>query len=343
MAQESDDGKWQNDARGTGNVSVVGAAVILYALKVSIFKALNNSNPDVFNTCNILCASQTVGLISSAIYLRKDLTISRAKQIPRSVFLWLCVGSVLSTIVGPLFSNMGWELSSVATVSVLQKSQSVFFIIAEPILSRCKKLPSKWDAVNALLVAIGIVGTFISSEVFFGGTANISVGEMYIIIASLCFTGSLLISTRYLTDAPPGILTIFRLLVGTVSYHTIAAARGRDQYSKLWDSTLWLHMFYYGIFFVTVPQQCWLQATNTCSKPVLSTAMNLQFIIQIMFGIVVLQSFPSPQVLVGGSFILVAVISAIVKANYGETCEDKDRIEISEYRSLSENLNDGEE
>merc|ERR1711918_252632 len=166
---------------------------------------------------------------------------------------------------------------------------------------------------------------------------------MYIIIASLCFTGSLLISTRYLTDAPPGILTIFRLLVGTVSYHTIAAARGRDQYSKLWDSTLWLHMFYYGIFFVTVPQQCWLQATNTCSKPVLSTAMNLQFIIQIMFGIVVLQSFPSPQVLVGGSFILVAVISAIVKANYGETCEDKDRIEISEYRSLSENLNDGEE
>ncbi len=146
-----------------------------------------------------------------------------------------------------------------------------------------------------------------------------------------------------LTDAPPGILTIFRLVVGSVSYHSIAAARGSDQYSKLWNSTLWLHMLYYGLFFVTVPQQCWLQATNTCSKPVLSTAMNLQFIIQIMFGIVVLQSFPSPQVLVGGSFILVSVISAIFKANYGETDQDDGGIETSEYHSLSEIINDGDD
>ena len=102
-------------------------------------------------------------------------------------------------------------------------------------------------------------------------------------------------------------------------------------------------MLYYGIFFVTVPQQCWLQATNTCSKPVISTAMNLQFIIQIMFGIVVLQSFPSPQVLVGGSFILVSIISAIAKANYGETGEGENGTEISEYHLLSKTLSDGDD
>ena len=55
--------------RRTGAAFLFGA-VSLFSLKVSVFKVLYNSNPDVFNTCNILCASQTVALVSSAMFLR---------------------------------------------------------------------------------------------------------------------------------------------------------------------------------------------------------------------------------------------------------------------------------
>ena len=99
-------------------------------------------------------------------------------------------------------------------------------------------------------------------------------------------------------------------------------------------------MLYYGIFFATVPQQCWLQATNTCSKPLLSTGINSQFAVQIVFGMIILQSFPTPSVLVGGTFILASIISAVVKANYGDDAkasEDDEGDELgADYISLAE-------
>ena len=323
----------------------LAGAVGLFGLKVSIFKALNNGNPDVFNSCNILCASQTVGLASSALFLRHDLSLRKARAIPRGIWLWMLMGAVLSSIIGPLFANLGWETASVATVSVLEKSQSVFIVVAQPLLSRCTKFPSKWDTVNALLTTVGIILTIISAPLFFGGEAGISVGEMYILLSALCFAGSLLISKNFLTEVPLGILTIFRLVIGTVSYHMISAAQGKDRYSTLWTGELWLHMLYYGVFFVTVPQQCWLQATNTCSKPLLSTGVNSQFVVQIVFAMIVLQSFPSSPVLVGGSFILASIISAIAKANFGADAgegEDEDRVEFggTDYQSLDEPLTD---
>lgn len=329
---------------GMGWVYLAGA-VSLFGLKVSIFKALKNGNPDVFNSCNILCVSQTVGLASSALFLRHDLSQGKARAIPRSVWLWMLMGAALSSVIGALFSNLGWEMASVATVSVLEKSQSVFIIVAQPLLSRCTKFPSKWDTVNALLTAVGITLTFISAALFFRGEAGISVGEMYILLSALCYTGSLLISKSFLTAVPPGILTIFRLVIGTVSYHVIKLAQGTDKYSTLWTGELWLHMLYYGVFFVTVPQQCWLQATNTCNKPLLSTGVNSQFAVQIVFGMIVLQSFPSPPVLVGGTFILASIISAIAKANYradageGED-EDGGGVGGTDYQPLDEPLTD---
>ncbi len=296
----------------------ITGAVLLFGLKVSIFKALNAGNPEVFNACNILCASQTVGLLSSALFLRHDLSLDKVRAIPKGVWFWMTIGAVMASILGPLFSNLGWTTASVSTVSVLEKSQSVFVLVAQPVMSCCRELPSRWDSINALLTTTGIVLTFVSSAVFFGGEGGISMGEFYIIISSLCFTCSLLISKTFLTEVPPGILTIFRLSVGTVSYHFISVAGGSAYYSKLWTGELWLHMLYYGIFFVTVPQQCWLQATNTCSKPLLSTGINSQFAVQIAFGMIILQSFPTPSVLVGGTFILASIVSAVVKANCGD-------------------------
>jgi drug/metabolite transporter (DMT)-like permease len=332
--------RWSSGEIQRFGPAFIAGAVLLFGLKVSIFKALNEYNPLVFDACNILCASNTVGLLTSALFLRHDLSVDKARAIPRGVWLWMAVGAVMASIIGPLFSNLGWATASVSTVSVLEKSQSVFVLLAQPVMSRCKKLPSRWDSVNALLTTTGIVLTFVSAAVFFGGRAGISVGEFYIIISSLCFTCSLLISKTFLTEVPPGILTIFRLSLGTVSYHVINLARGSANYSKLWTGELWLHMLYYGIFFVTVPQQCWLQATNTCSKPLLSTGINSQFAVQIVFGMIILQSFPTPSVLVGGTFILASIISAVVKANYGDDAkasEDDEGDELgADYTSLAE-------
>ena len=311
----------QYAVRNAGMIFLV-VSIGLYGLKVSIFKALNNSNPSVFNACNILCASNTVALVSSVAFLWRDLSKDQMKTISRQTWSWMFVGAILSTILGPLFSNLGWEQASVATVTVLEKSQSVFIIVAQPLLSRGKSFPSRWDTINALLTAAGIVLTFVTAPLFSGGEIGISIGEMYILLASLCFAGSLLISKSFLTAVPPGILTVFRLTLGTVAYHMINLLQGTDKYAQLWNHELWLNMLYFGVLFVTVPQQCWLQATIMCNKALLSTGLNSQFVVQIVLGMIILQSFPSPRVLVGGAFILASVVSAIIKANSEKDVEE---------------------
>jgi len=318
-----------------GWLFLVGA-VGLFALKVSIFKLLNNSNPTVFNTCNIVCASQTVGLITSTFFLRHDLSMDKMKEIPRNIWFWMLLGAILSSVLGTYLSNLGWELASVATVSVLQKAQSVFIIIAEPCLSCFAKRPSRWDTFNATATTVGIVLTLVSAPLFFGGKPGISLGQIYILASSLCYTFSLLISKTYLTKVPPGILTVFRLLLGTVSFHVIKLSQKQDNYDALWTSELWLHMLYYGLFFVTVPQQCWLQAVNRVSKSMLSTGVNSQFVVQLVFAMIILSSYPEGAVLVGGSFIFISVVSSIIQANYNTKRDDDEGSE--DYQMLEGSL-----
>jgi len=321
-------------------------AISLYSLKVTIFKVLKEKNKVLFNPCNVLCASQAIGLISSVIFLRRDLTSEKLKTIPTNIWKWMLLGTILSSIVGLYLSTLGYASeTSVATISVLQRAQSVFIIIAEPVLSCFTKasLPSRWNGVNAMITAAGIIMTLVSAALFFGGTAGVKEGELYILLSSVCFTGSLIISKNYLSKVPAGILTVFRLTLGTIAFHLIALGRGSAEYSTLWTGELWLHMMYYGLFFVTVPQQCWLQATILCDKPLLSTGLNLNFVIQIIFAMIILQTFPTGPVLVGGSFILVSIVSSIIQLNCfsqnkntldGDEDDDEEEVEQEQYQML---------
>tara|TARA_B110000090_G_scaffold139475_1_gene153356 strand:+ start:887 stop:1372 length:486 start_codon:yes stop_codon:yes gene_type:complete len=140
---------------------------------------------------------------------------------------------------------------------------------------------------------------------------------------------------------PPGILTVFRLLLGTVSFHVIKLSQKQDNYDALWTSELWLHMLYYGLFFVTVPQQCWLQAVNRVSKSMLSTGVNSQFVVQLVFAMIILSSYPEGAVLVGGSFIFISVVSSIIQANYNTKRDDDEGSE--DYQMLGGSLLGNEE
>ena len=70
-------------------------AISLYSLKVTIFKVLKEKNKVLFNPCNVLCASQAIGLISSVIFLRRDLTSEKLKTIPTNIWKWMLLGNPL--------------------------------------------------------------------------------------------------------------------------------------------------------------------------------------------------------------------------------------------------------
>ena len=111
---------------------------ILFGLRASIYTLLKNEKPLIFNTCNVICASTTIALLFSVLFLRKDLTKKKISSIPSQIWMWMLLGTMLSSILGELFAYLGLDNgANVAAQSVLERSQSVFLIIAEPLLTCC--------------------------------------------------------------------------------------------------------------------------------------------------------------------------------------------------------------
>ena len=116
----------------------LASTVFLYSLKANIYKILTclritnctkiNNSP-VFNTCNILCASNTVALVASIIYLRKDLTLESAKSIPRKTWLWMGATALLNSVLGPLFYNNGLSGTDVGKYSKRRRSNVAVIIV----------------------------------------------------------------------------------------------------------------------------------------------------------------------------------------------------------------------
>ena len=73
----------------------------------------------------------------------------------------------------------------------------LFFIFFVFLFFLGTSFPSKWNTANAILTAVGIILTLVLTAYT---TKGISIGEMYILLSALCYTGSLLITKKYLSD-----------------------------------------------------------------------------------------------------------------------------------------------
>ena len=196
-------------------------------------------------------------------------------------------------------------------------------MLAAPLLSQCQKIPPKWDIFNTSLVALGIVLAIVSPALFFGQDLKVESSQLYILISAACYAASMLITKDQLKEVPAGIFTVFKFSIGTIAFHLIAVARGRDKWLTLIDSELWLHMLYYGIFFVTVPQQFFLKALKLCTRAVLAAGVSFGMPMQIVLFMLIFQTLPSVPVAIGSGFILVSIVSAIVKENVNGKMENE--------------------
>jgi len=68
----------------------------------------------------------------------------------------------------------------------------------------------------------------------------------------------------------------------------------------------------------------------------LSTGVNSQFVVQLVFAMIILSSYPEGAVLVGGSFIFISVVSSIIQANYNTKRDDDEGSE--DYQMLEGSL-----
>jgi drug/metabolite transporter (DMT)-like permease len=128
--------------------------------------------------------------------------------------MWMLLGSVLYSVIGPFLYLTGLASTDVPTAAIIQRMESLNFLFLAYFALGAPITP--WTFFSAALTFCGIVLAVIS-PVFFDDTIKISTGSLFILLSGYAFSCSLIISKKYLTDIPVAVLAVFRVSLGQLS------------------------------------------------------------------------------------------------------------------------------
>ena len=285
--------------------------MVINASNSAVFKHVQAQAPDVIFDCNVLCSTNLVGLLTLPIWFRRDLTPDKLRAVGCRRWLALLVGTLLFQVVGPFFFLKGLAGTSVAQAAVLARLDQVeFYVFALCLLG--EKL-NAWDAAANALTLLAVVLTLTVAPLF-GTPIALDSSSILVIVSTFGYSGSLLVSKKFLTKVPIGIVSVFRLLVGTLAFHLyVLAVGGRDGLSRLFAPELWQHMWWYGLVYVTLFQGLWLTVLARVPPPLISLGSSTRFPMTLAFGIAINRDMPSGSQWVGGAVMVLALGVGSVK------------------------------
>ena len=199
------------------NSARLGSCALLVSLLIfsssgSVFTLLNDMDSDVFMPCNVLCSSNMIGAVLLSVYFRDSILKKELYlKISSTQYIWMFIGSILYSVVGPFLYLTGLASTDVPTAAIIQRLESLNFLVLS--FLALGTTITKWTLFSSMLTLCGIILAIIS-PVFFGNEVELAGGAILILLSGYAFSFSLLISKKYLSDIPVAILAVFRVIFG---------------------------------------------------------------------------------------------------------------------------------
>ena len=108
---------------------LLAIAMVINASNPAVFKRLQSMEPDYVYDCNVLCATNLIGLVTLPLIFRRDLTCANVRRLSARQWAALVAGTALFQVVGPFFFLKGLAGSSVAEAAILARLDSVEFYL----------------------------------------------------------------------------------------------------------------------------------------------------------------------------------------------------------------------
>lgn len=233
----------------------------------------------------------------------------------------MLLGCLLANVLGSVAYLQGLRLTSVPARAMTGRLESVDFLAASAWLLGDRY--GGWVQVNASLTVLGVVTAVVFPVVVEHHPMEGKVGYVYLVLGGWGYTLSLLITKKYLVHLPVGLLSLFKLSLGTILFHFLSvwqhgqmdmpSMASSSSSSFYYPPALLRTMLWYAPLFVTSTQVLWLRALKLCSPSVLSIGMNANFVVTVLMGGVILGKWPTVGEMVGGAFILVSIVSGVAE------------------------------
>jgi len=319
-----------------GTVALV-LSVLTFSSNSSVFVLLKEQDEATFTPCNVLCATNTYGVVFMVLYLvvyKKSLTSDHVRNLTRTDLTALLVGSILYQVVGPYFFYIALNTLSVPAASIVQRLESLYFLFLSYVFLRAEV--SKWALFSASLTLVGVLlATFWNSLV--GKEASYPAGILYMILSGFAYSGSLLTTKKYLSQCNTGIVAITRSVVGMVIFH-LESIYMADSYVLL-EAKAWGLTLPYGFVYVFMGQVAWTTALQLAEPVHLSVGTSALFPLTLAWSAVLISSVPDTSQGLAAAFIVAGIASSVAEVMFKEAKKKNDG-DVSS-RSRPESLRNG--
>ena len=310
----------------------LASAMLIFSSQSSVYVLLNKFRGDIFNACNILCASSTyasIMMIGYFVFYKSTLSWNEVKALSQTQWIALTCGSILYSVVGPFFYLTALTTVEVPIATILQRLETLYFLV----LTYCfaGEHFTYWNIFNVFLTCIGVLTAVIWYQTF-------PIGYFYVIISGAAYSGSLLISKKYLTSIHVGVVAVFRVVIGAFLFHMLNLGLNKGKIGQLSNGTLWLYCLPFGFIYIFLGQITWLISLDRNSPVVINIGTNVLFILALIFAAIVIQQYPNKSEWVSSVIILISIISSMWEIVRKIKYEGEEKEEEGEEKQCASNI-----
>ncbi|NKB66025.1 MAG: EamA family transporter [Candidatus Latescibacteria bacterium] len=292
-------------------IFAAAAAVVARLVEVGQGHLIDGRNPISF--CNLLFAGNLVAaLCLLAIYHRECRPAELKKLSPRQWLVQLGL-AITSGALAPALMFTAIARTSVTNIALIETVEIPLGLLFAWLLYREK---STWGAVlGACCALLGVVATLglqmdaaPQSMVAAGMQGGPGSGELYAVIATLITVFGSEIGRKQLQTIPLGIFSVFRNLVGALSFLGLGLYLfGLDHFADIFSPVLWVWMLFYGGVIVACGQITWFAGIKRVRPADIATASAFSPIAGVLFAMLLLDEVPMSAQLIGGAIIAVGI------------------------------------
>jgi drug/metabolite transporter (DMT)-like permease len=295
------------------SIFILAAASPIVAKLVQIGEGslIDGRNPISF--CNLLFAGNLVAALTLLVIYHREWKPSRLKMLTAKQWLVQFVLAIASGAIAPALMFLAIERTSVTNIVLLETVEIPLGLFLAWLLYREKS--SRWAVLGAGLALLGVIATLLlqsdmPKEMMKQGNMRegIGRGEIYAIIGTLLFVLGSEIGRKQLQSIPLGVFSVFRNLIGSIIFFTIAYRLfGPEHFMDIFEPVLWKWMLFYGGIVVVCGQLCWFSGIKRVSPGDISLASAFSPVAGVLFAFLILSEIPMKAQIIGGVIILCGI------------------------------------
>jgi drug/metabolite transporter (DMT)-like permease len=296
-------------------------AVLIFASSNSLTRILNDiglhnlidgRNP--ISLCNVLFVGNICGLGLMIPLFYHDWNPTILKSLTRKDWISLTITSIFTGAIAPALTFTAIGNTNIANVVLIGRIEPILTLVLSVWLLGLRI--DGWTIAGSLASFAGVV-----VAVLLGGAGKmmtmagfqIGTGEIFVAIAAVITSISSVNNKLQLQSIPLGIFTIYRNLLGTVTFFIIAnIVYGKEHFADAFSPLLWRWMLLYALVIVVIARLCWLAGLKRATPTELNLATLVNPILTIFMAYLILGQVPTLAQYYGLSLLTIGVILSFI-------------------------------